>query len=56
MIGAHRPICDNCLKVSVCKYREDYISIAKEIHKIIRQPIHKINIECKEYRGNVTER
>lgn len=47
--------CDNCAKVRVCRYQEDFVSITKRVEDIIPIGIvFSVTVSCGEWLGIVT--
>ena len=43
-------LCTNCLKKDVCKFKDDFTRLVREISLNKKTPIHKITVDCIEYR------
>ena len=61
MAQVKETLCTSCIKLSVCKYKDDFEKLLKQVDNIEKRDIFFVKVVCNEwiakqtYRGDVTQ-
>lgn len=56
MVGVKETLCTSCMKLSVCKHKEDFEKLLKEVDNIEKRNIFFVKTICNEWIAKQTHR